>query len=57
VYWDKEKKTFGEIEVEVTNTETSAVFITRNMLIRHVKVTQQLPVLSAAYSSDVIGRI
>ncbi|XP_072244883.1 receptor-type tyrosine-protein phosphatase C [Leuresthes tenuis] len=37
VYWDKEKKTFGEIEVEVTNTETSAVFITRNMLIRHVK--------------------
>ncbi|KAM4548984.1 receptor-type tyrosine-protein phosphatase C isoform 2-T2 [Odontesthes bonariensis] len=37
VYWDKDKKTFGEIEVEVTNTETSAIFITRNMLIRHVK--------------------
>ncbi|XP_067452631.1 receptor-type tyrosine-protein phosphatase C [Thunnus thynnus] len=37
VYWDKEKKTFGEIEVEVTSTEASPSVIRRNMQIRHVK--------------------
>ncbi|XP_041862316.1 receptor-type tyrosine-protein phosphatase C isoform X3 [Melanotaenia boesemani] len=37
VYWDANKKTFGDVEVEVTNKETSATFITRSMLIRHVK--------------------
>ncbi|XP_042272636.1 receptor-type tyrosine-protein phosphatase C isoform X2 [Thunnus maccoyii] len=37
VYWDKEKKTFGEIEVEVTSTEASPTVIRRNMQIRHVK--------------------
>ncbi|KAM9848657.1 receptor-type tyrosine-protein phosphatase C [Aulostomus maculatus] len=37
VYWDKEKKIFGEVEVEVESTNASPAFITRNMLIRHVK--------------------
>ncbi|CAK6975329.1 receptor-type tyrosine-protein phosphatase C [Scomber scombrus] len=37
VYWDKEKKTFGEIEVEVTSTDISPTFVKRNMQIRHVK--------------------
>ncbi|XP_029987578.1 receptor-type tyrosine-protein phosphatase C isoform X2 [Sphaeramia orbicularis] len=37
VYWDSEKKVFGDIEVEVSNTETSPAFISRTMLIRHVK--------------------
>uniref|UniRef100_A0A671Y4V1 Receptor-type tyrosine-protein phosphatase C n=1 Tax=Sparus aurata TaxID=8175 RepID=A0A671Y4V1_SPAAU len=44
VYWDKDKKTFGEIEVEVASTDTSPTLITRNMLIRHVKVTLHRPV-------------
>lgn len=39
VYWDKEKKTFGYIEVEVTNTETFPAFVYRTMKIRHIKVT------------------
>ncbi|XP_034002345.1 receptor-type tyrosine-protein phosphatase C isoform X3 [Trematomus bernacchii] len=37
VYWDKDKKTFGDFEVEVESTDTSPTFITRNMLLRHVK--------------------
>nr|XP_046247130.1 receptor-type tyrosine-protein phosphatase C isoform X4 [Scatophagus argus] len=37
VYWDKDKKTFGDFEVEVVNTDTSAAFISRNMVIHHVK--------------------
>uniref|UniRef100_A0A3B3D416 Receptor-type tyrosine-protein phosphatase C n=1 Tax=Oryzias melastigma TaxID=30732 RepID=A0A3B3D416_ORYME len=37
VYWDKEKKTFGYIEVEVTNTETFPAFVYRTMKIRHIK--------------------
>uniref|UniRef100_A0AAQ5ZR26 Receptor-type tyrosine-protein phosphatase C n=1 Tax=Amphiprion ocellaris TaxID=80972 RepID=A0AAQ5ZR26_AMPOC len=37
VYWDEDKKTFGEIEVEVASTDTCPAFIRRNMLIRHVK--------------------
>uniref|UniRef100_A0A8C9XHV9 Receptor-type tyrosine-protein phosphatase C n=1 Tax=Sander lucioperca TaxID=283035 RepID=A0A8C9XHV9_SANLU len=44
VYWDKDKKTFGDFEVEVASTDTSPTFISRNMLIRHVKVTQHRPV-------------
>ncbi|XP_073332197.1 receptor-type tyrosine-protein phosphatase C [Pagrus major] len=44
VYWDKEKKTFGEIEVEVASTDTSPTLITRNMLIRHVKRKESRPV-------------
>ncbi|XP_063357384.1 receptor-type tyrosine-protein phosphatase C isoform X2 [Pelmatolapia mariae] len=37
VYWDKEKKSFGDIEVEVTNTDNSPNFIRRTMQIRHAK--------------------
>ncbi|KAK1897605.1 Receptor-type tyrosine-protein phosphatase C [Dissostichus eleginoides] len=37
VYWDKDKKTFGDFEVEVESTDTSPTFITRIMLLRHVK--------------------
>ncbi|KAG7514880.1 receptor-type tyrosine-protein phosphatase C isoform X1 [Solea senegalensis] len=37
VYWNDGKKTFEDIEVEVTSTETTSAFITRDMLIRHVK--------------------
>ncbi|KAK5869676.1 hypothetical protein PBY51_024378 [Eleginops maclovinus] len=37
LYWDKDKKTFGDFEVEVTSTDTSPTFITRNMLLRYVK--------------------
>ncbi|XP_047443648.1 receptor-type tyrosine-protein phosphatase C isoform X2 [Mugil cephalus] len=44
VYWDKEKKTYGEIEVEVVNTESSPAFISRSMLIRHVKRKESRPV-------------
>ncbi|XP_028259048.1 receptor-type tyrosine-protein phosphatase C isoform X2 [Parambassis ranga] len=44
VYWDKDKKTFGDIEVEVTGTDTSPTFISRNMLIRHVKRKENRPV-------------
>ncbi|KAM3876327.1 receptor-type tyrosine-protein phosphatase C [Diretmus argenteus] len=36
-YWENEKKTYGDIEVEVTATESSPVFITRTMQIRHTK--------------------
>uniref|UniRef100_A0A3Q2E5B6 protein-tyrosine-phosphatase n=1 Tax=Cyprinodon variegatus TaxID=28743 RepID=A0A3Q2E5B6_CYPVA len=35
----KEKKTFGDYEVEVSNIEMTPNFITRNMLVRYVKVT------------------
>uniref|UniRef100_A0A7N6C2F5 Receptor-type tyrosine-protein phosphatase C n=1 Tax=Anabas testudineus TaxID=64144 RepID=A0A7N6C2F5_ANATE len=44
VYWDKEKKLFGEIEVEVSSTDTFPAFIIRNILIRHAKVTRHRPV-------------
>ncbi|KAM9358392.1 receptor-type tyrosine-protein phosphatase C [Symphorus nematophorus] len=44
IYWDKEKKTFGELEVEVASTDISPTFITRNMLIRHVKRKESRPV-------------
>ncbi|XP_045905518.1 receptor-type tyrosine-protein phosphatase C isoform X4 [Micropterus dolomieu] len=44
VYWDKDKKTFGDIEVEVESTENSPTFITRNILIRHVKRKESRPV-------------
>ncbi|XP_038142088.1 receptor-type tyrosine-protein phosphatase C [Cyprinodon tularosa] len=37
IYWSKEKKTFGDYEVEVSNTEMTPTFITRNMLVRYVK--------------------
>ncbi|XP_043986456.1 receptor-type tyrosine-protein phosphatase C isoform X3 [Gambusia affinis] len=37
LYWRKEKETFGEFEVEVSSTEITPVFITRTMLVRHVK--------------------
>ncbi|XP_040895632.1 receptor-type tyrosine-protein phosphatase C isoform X2 [Toxotes jaculatrix] len=37
VYWDKDKKVFGDFEVEVASTDTTPTFISRNMLIRHVK--------------------
>ncbi|KAM4628865.1 receptor-type tyrosine-protein phosphatase C isoform 2-T2 [Polymixia lowei] len=36
-YWDTEKKTYGDIEVEVKDTDTSTTFITRTMQIRHAK--------------------
>ncbi|XP_059197945.1 receptor-type tyrosine-protein phosphatase C isoform X2 [Centropristis striata] len=44
VYWDKDKKTFGEFEVEVASKDTSPTFILRNMLIRHVKRKESRPV-------------
>uniref|UniRef100_A0A8C9XIJ5 protein-tyrosine-phosphatase n=1 Tax=Sander lucioperca TaxID=283035 RepID=A0A8C9XIJ5_SANLU len=44
VYWDKDKKTFGDFEVEVASTDTSPTFISRNMLIRHVKRKDSRPV-------------
>uniref|UniRef100_A0A3P8SD43 Receptor-type tyrosine-protein phosphatase C n=2 Tax=Amphiprion percula TaxID=161767 RepID=A0A3P8SD43_AMPPE len=44
VYWDEDKKTFGEIEVEVASTDTCPAFIRRNMLIRHVKRKESRPV-------------
>ncbi|XP_023195316.1 receptor-type tyrosine-protein phosphatase C isoform X2 [Xiphophorus maculatus] len=37
LYWRKEKETFGDFEVEVSSTEITPVFITRTMLVRHVK--------------------
>uniref|UniRef100_A0A3B3TUB8 Receptor-type tyrosine-protein phosphatase C n=1 Tax=Poecilia latipinna TaxID=48699 RepID=A0A3B3TUB8_9TELE len=37
LYWRKEKQTFGDFEVEVSSTEITPVFITRTMLLRHVK--------------------
>ncbi|KAM6938637.1 receptor-type tyrosine-protein phosphatase C [Lycodopsis pacificus] len=43
-YWDKDKKTFGDIEVELASTDTSPAFISRNMLIRHVKRKESRPV-------------
>ncbi|XP_049588168.1 receptor-type tyrosine-protein phosphatase C [Syngnathus scovelli] len=36
-YWEKEKSTYGDIEVEVTSKDACPNFIKRNMLIRHVK--------------------
>ncbi|XP_078141955.1 receptor-type tyrosine-protein phosphatase C [Centroberyx gerrardi] len=36
-YWDNEKKSFGDVEVELTATDSSAAFITRTMQIRHAK--------------------
>uniref|UniRef100_A0A7N6AWX5 Receptor-type tyrosine-protein phosphatase C n=1 Tax=Anabas testudineus TaxID=64144 RepID=A0A7N6AWX5_ANATE len=44
VYWDKEKKLFGEIEVEVSSTDTFPAFIIRNILIRHAKRKESRPV-------------
>ncbi|XP_042371030.1 receptor-type tyrosine-protein phosphatase C isoform X2 [Plectropomus leopardus] len=44
VYWDNDKKTFGDFEVEVASTDTSPTFIIRNMLIRHVKRKESRPV-------------
>ncbi|XP_029355496.1 receptor-type tyrosine-protein phosphatase C isoform X3 [Echeneis naucrates] len=37
VYWGKDKTAFGDLEVEVTSTDTTPTFICRNMLIRHIK--------------------
>uniref|UniRef100_A0A1A7W8W8 Receptor-type tyrosine-protein phosphatase C n=2 Tax=Iconisemion striatum TaxID=60296 RepID=A0A1A7W8W8_9TELE len=37
VYWSKEKKTFGDFEVEVTSTDISPSFIARSIQIRHVR--------------------
>ncbi|KAM9385456.1 receptor-type tyrosine-protein phosphatase C [Pholidichthys leucotaenia] len=36
-YWEKEKKDFGDIEVEVVNTDTTPTFITRTISIHHGK--------------------
>lgn len=41
IYWDKDKKTFGDFEVEVASTDITPTFTTRNMLLRHVKVTRE----------------
>ncbi|XP_061594790.1 receptor-type tyrosine-protein phosphatase C isoform X2 [Cololabis saira] len=41
LYWDEDKKTFGDIEVEVQSTDDSPAVITRTMLIRHVKKTER----------------
>lgn len=45
VYWDNNKKTYGDFEVELVSTDNSPTFVRRNMLLRHVKVTQQEPTL------------
>uniref|UniRef100_A0A8D3CD37 Receptor-type tyrosine-protein phosphatase C n=1 Tax=Scophthalmus maximus TaxID=52904 RepID=A0A8D3CD37_SCOMX len=37
VYWDQDMKTFGDFEVEVASTDITPTFVSRNMLIRHVK--------------------
>ncbi|XP_078025041.1 receptor-type tyrosine-protein phosphatase C isoform X3 [Epinephelus lanceolatus] len=44
VYWDNDKKAFGDTEVEVASTEATPAFISRNMLIRHVKRKESRPV-------------
>ncbi|XP_077964323.1 receptor-type tyrosine-protein phosphatase C isoform X2 [Gasterosteus aculeatus] len=44
VYWDKDKKTFGDIEVELASTDVSPSIISRNMLIRHIKRKESRPV-------------
>ncbi|XP_029285387.1 receptor-type tyrosine-protein phosphatase C isoform X2 [Cottoperca gobio] len=44
VYWDNDNKTFGDFEVEVASTDTSPTFISRNLLIRHVKRKERRPV-------------
>ncbi|XP_029001392.1 receptor-type tyrosine-protein phosphatase C isoform X2 [Betta splendens] len=44
VYWSKDKKTFGEIEVEVMSADASPAFVRRSMLIRHVKRKESRPV-------------
>uniref|UniRef100_A0A6Q2Y466 Receptor-type tyrosine-protein phosphatase C n=1 Tax=Esox lucius TaxID=8010 RepID=A0A6Q2Y466_ESOLU len=36
-YWGDEKRTFGDIEVEVTATETLPAYTTRSIQIRHAK--------------------
>ncbi|KAM4574056.1 receptor-type tyrosine-protein phosphatase C [Fundulus diaphanus] len=36
-YWSKEKETFGDFEVEVSNTEISPTFIIRTMKVCHAK--------------------
>ncbi|XP_037105846.1 receptor-type tyrosine-protein phosphatase C isoform X2 [Syngnathus acus] len=36
-YWEKEKSTYGDIEVEVTSKDACPNLIKHNMLIRHVK--------------------
>ncbi|XP_031715384.1 receptor-type tyrosine-protein phosphatase C isoform X2 [Anarrhichthys ocellatus] len=43
-YWNKDKKIFGDIEVELASTDTYPAFISRNMLIRHVKRKESQPV-------------
>ncbi|XP_047198836.1 receptor-type tyrosine-protein phosphatase C isoform X2 [Hippoglossus stenolepis] len=40
VYWDKDKRTFGDLEVEVVSTDTTPNFIRRNLMIRHDKRTE-----------------
>lgn len=47
-YWGKDKKTFGDFEVEVVSTDITPTFICRDMLIRHVKVTQEPTTCSAS---------
>ncbi|XP_074524941.1 receptor-type tyrosine-protein phosphatase C isoform X2 [Halichoeres trimaculatus] len=44
VYWDKDKKIFGDFEVEVASTDITPTFTTRNMLLRHVKRKESRPV-------------
>ncbi|KAM8875228.1 receptor-type tyrosine-protein phosphatase C isoform 2-T4 [Spinachia spinachia] len=44
VYWGKDNKTFGDIEVELASTDTSPSIIGRNMLIRHFKRKESRPV-------------
>ncbi|XP_041646952.1 receptor-type tyrosine-protein phosphatase C isoform X2 [Cheilinus undulatus] len=43
-YWDKDKKTFGEFEVEVVGTDITPTFTTRNMLLHYVKRKDSRPV-------------
>ncbi|XP_070687977.1 receptor-type tyrosine-protein phosphatase C isoform X2 [Pempheris klunzingeri] len=57
VYWDNDKKTFGDIEVEVASTDISPTFITRNMLIRHVKRKDSRPVKQFQFLKWVSGEL
>jgi len=42
VYWGEDKKTFGDFEVEVKSSDASPTVVSRNMLLRHVKVRHHL---------------
>ncbi|XP_077462842.1 receptor-type tyrosine-protein phosphatase C isoform X2 [Stigmatopora argus] len=56
VYWDKENN-FGDIEVEVTSTDTSPNVINRNMLIRHLKRKESQTVTHVQFMKWLDGEL